>query len=395
MGMIEECRGLTDADLVKALGFLAHHEKRAVARLLAHLNEFDKRQLCVKVAGRSLFDYCVRELSYDEFDAYRRIRGARTIGKYPIALDLVEDGKLSLTSLVVLHPILTPENYRDWFRRAEGMTRKQLEALVVAKFPEQARPDFVRRLPPPTVVPGVPVLAVDVVPSEAAPVPGAEPIAEWLAIPAPAAPGGRLWQDVSPISAERVRIGFDAATALMRLIERARQVLRHKFPEGRLEDVVREALELLLDRRDPQRRLQLRVAATLGATAALRAQGAGEERDDGRLPTRFLRAYASGRYIPAKVKTAVWARDDGRCAWRFEDGTLCGSRDAVEYDHVIPYAKGGRSEYRNLRLLCRAHNRLAAEIAFPRPSGPPDAAPFSAPAPTGPTAPTATAPTSG
>lgn len=369
MGLIEECRALTDSDLAKALKFLAHHEKRAVARLLAHLHEFDQRQLCLKTTGRSLFEYCVRELSYDEFDAYRRIRGARTAGKYPIALDYLENGKLSLTSLVVLHPILTPENYREWFKQAEGKTRRQLEALVASRFPEQARPDLVRRLPlqQPHVVAAPSVHSVDVI-SEVVPSLPAEPVVEWLAIPAPSAPAGRLWQDISPISAERIRIGFDAAAALMRLIDRARQILRHKFPEGRLEDVLREALELLLERRDPQRRLLLKTPPLPKALMAA------DDREEGRLPTRFLRAYAAGRYIPAKVKTAVWARDQGRCAWRFDDGTVCGGRDFVEFDHIIPFAKGGRSEYRNLRLLCRAHNRLAAERAFPRPDGPQDAA---------------------
>lgn len=360
MRMLEECRAMSDVELTKALKYLAHHEKRAVARLLVHLHEFDLRQLCMKTMGRSLFDYCVRDLAYDEFDAYRRIRGARTIGKYPLALPLLEAGKLTLTSLVVLHPILTPANHREWLRRAEGRTRKQLEALIAAEFPEQERPDSVRRLPPhtPVVVPSAPVCSVDVVstpPSQSdAPSPG------WTAIPARIEPVVRRWQSVAPIAAGRVRVGFDAGTELMRMIERARQLLRHKFPEGRLEDVIREALELLLDKRDPQSRLVLNAGSTRSASAEL----------EDRLATRPARSGAAGRYIPAAVRRAVWARDDGRCVWRHEDGTPCGSRDAIEYDHVIPYAKGGRTEYRNLRLLCRAHNRLAAERAFPRPDGP-------------------------
>lgn len=345
MGTIEECRALPDGELAKTLLFLAHHEKRAVARLLAHLNEFDRRRLELKTGGRSLFEYCVRVLGYDEADAYRRVRGARVAGQFPDALELLESGKLSLTSLVVLQPILTRENAPEWLQQAQGKTRRQLEALVAARFPEQARLDVLRRLPQPVVVAAAP--------------PG--PVAQWSALPAPAAPIGRLWQAVSPISAERVRVGFDAAGALLRLIERAKQLLRHKFPEGRLEDVLKEALETFLDRRDPQRKLLLRSPRN-PPEPSVEGEGEGE---GGALHARFLRAYAAGRYIPAKVKSAVWARDQGRCAWRFEDATVCGGRDFVEFDHIVPYAKGGRSEYRNLRLLCRAHNQLAAQGAFP------------------------------
>lgn len=359
---------MSDDELEKSLRFLAHHEKRAIARLLAHLAVFDERQIAMQRKGQSLFDYCVHDLRYDEGDAFRRIRGARVAVKYPIALDHLENGKLSLTSLVVLHPILKPENFRDWFQKAEGKTRKQLEVIVASVFPEQDKPDFMRRLPPgyPTIVPSPPETAVDVLPS--ASFDSGQAPSEWLAIPAPTAPTGRVWQDVYPISSDRVRIGFDAAATLMRLIERARQLLRHKYPEGRLEDVMLDVLETFLERRDPQRRLGLKKRVPPMPKESIMAA---DDKEEGRLPTRFLRAYAAGRYIPAKVKSAVWARDQGRCAWRFDDGTVCGGRDFVEFDHIVPFAKGGRSEYRNIRLLCRAHNQLAAEQAFPSPAAPP------------------------
>ena len=160
---------------------------------------------------------------------------------------------------------------------------------------------------------------------------------------------------MSPVSANRVRVGFDAASIVAQLIERVRQILRHKYPEGRLEDLIREALEAYLDRKDPQRRLELKAAK------AERVAERPAPDDHDRLPTRFLRAWACGRYIPAKVKSAVWARDDGRCAWRDLDGTVCGSKDWIEYDHLRPFAKGGRSDdARNIRLLCRQHNQAAS-----------------------------------
>jgi hypothetical protein len=71
------------------------------------------------------------------------------------------------------------------------------------------------------------------------------------------------------------------------------------------------------------------------------------------------------RAIPAELKRAVWTRDQGRC--RFVDaksGRRCSSSYALEIDHIIPYAKGGLTELRNLRLLCRTHNRLQAIRSF-------------------------------
>lgn len=362
MGMLEDCRALSDEELTRSLRFLAQHEKKNSARLIAHLVEYGRRKLPARENGRSLFEYCVKELGFEEFDAYRRVKAARFTARYPIALDALGDGKVSLSALAHLEQGLPKsEDGRAWLKKVEGLSRREVEALIVTSFPEEARPDFIRRLPITSqLVHAVPPNAVEATPSVAPGEPG--PVVEWAAIPAGEAVSGRVWQDIMPIAADRIRIGFDAGTPLMRLIERARQLLRHKYPEGHLEDVLKDVLEVFLDRRDPQRRLALKTPSP-----STQAVMVADDKEEGRLPTRFVRAYAAARYIPAKIKSAVWARDQGRCAWRFDDGTVCGGRDFVEFDHIVPFAKGGRSEYRNIRLLCRAHNQMAAELAFPSP----------------------------
>jgi hypothetical protein len=57
----------------------------------------------------------------------------------------------------------------------------------------------------------------------------------------------------------------------------------------------------------------------------------------------------SVRQIPQVVKTAVWQRDGGRCR-------QCGAQQYLEFDHIIPYSKGGASSVNNVQLLCRMCN---------------------------------------
>jgi 5-methylcytosine-specific restriction endonuclease McrA len=38
----------------------------------------------------------------------------------------------------------------------------------------------------------------------------------------------------------------------------------------------------------------------------------------------------------------------------------------LQIDHIVPFAKGGKTEASNLRTLCRAHNLLMAELEFGR-----------------------------
>lgn len=54
--------------------------------------------------------------------------------------------------------------------------------------------------------------------------------------------------------------------------------------------------------------------------------------------------------ISTSVKNAVWRRDQGMCV-------QCGSKENLEFDHIIPFSKGGSNTARNLQLLCEPCNR--------------------------------------
>jgi 5-methylcytosine-specific restriction endonuclease McrA len=54
--------------------------------------------------------------------------------------------------------------------------------------------------------------------------------------------------------------------------------------------------------------------------------------------------------IAESVRLFVWQRDKGRCV-------KCGSRERLEFDHIIPIIAGGSSTERNIQLLCESCNR--------------------------------------
>jgi hypothetical protein len=63
-----------------------------------------------------------------------------------------------------------------------------------------------------------------------------------------------------------------------------------------------------------------------------------------------LRGEVRSRHISQDVKDQVWRRDQGRCV-------ECGSQERLEFDHIIPFARGGANTYRNIQLLCEPCNR--------------------------------------
>lgn len=67
-----------------------------------------------------------------------------------------------------------------------------------------------------------------------------------------------------------------------------------------------------------------------------------------------LGAEPPSRHITQEVKDKVWRRDQGRCV-------DCGSQERLEFDHIIPFARGGANSYRNVQLLCEGCNRAKAD----------------------------------
>lgn len=57
----------------------------------------------------------------------------------------------------------------------------------------------------------------------------------------------------------------------------------------------------------------------------------------------------ASRHIPQDIRIAVWQRDQGKC-------TQCTATSYLEFDHIIPFSKGGASTVNNVQLLCRKCN---------------------------------------
>jgi hypothetical protein len=178
--------------------------------------------------------------------------------------------------------------------------------------------------------------------------------------------------------------------------------LRHRFPDGRLENIFKEAAKALLERLERDKHAvpargssppappphatppdpQSAGAAVLLSpvpntqTALVRdvpklrildawyvPGGAGKPEGAGEATPKGTGR--SSRIVPRSVKRAVWARDGGRCAYTAPDGRRCESCDALEYDHIVAWADGGRSDTPdNIRLLCRAHNQRLGRRRF-------------------------------
>lgn len=83
-----------------------------------------------------------------------------------------------------------------------------------------------------------------------------------------------------------------------------------------------------------------------------------QKRKFGRLRKEMLSEHALHQArrerIPEDVRIFVWKRDSGKCV-------QCGSQEKLEFDHIIPVAKGGSNTERNIQLLCETCNRKKSD----------------------------------
>lgn len=362
---------LSDAELMLSLKTLVRSERRHLVAVLRHLAEMDRRRLANKQGFPSLFDYCVRELRYAEGEAARRIHAARAAAKYPMVYRAIDRGLLSLTTVSLLAPHLKWDNHRRLLREALGRNKRAVEKLVASLTPATERPERIRFLGLAAATDGSG--AGDASCAEGAEgAEGAGPrqdpssasgdgAARKNPAPLPGEPSGLLLLGAPPAphkqpgpSAQRVEFTFTGDEALLEAVERAKQLLRHKHASVGYEEVFVEAVRALLERIDPDRR-PVRLARHVTARSGGPAAGGG----------RGPRRITTSRVIPQRVKDEVWRRDGGRCAFVGPGGRRCSATGGLEYDHLRPWAQGGRSDDpTNVRILCAAHNGLEARRAF-------------------------------
>jgi len=426
-----------------------------LAGLLVYLGEVAARRLWAEQACTSMWDFCVRRLAMSESEAQRRIAAARVLREFPLARTYLERGQIHLCAIYELYKHITEDNHEELLREAAGKTTKAVGEMIAARFPK------------PDVHPCVEPLA----PQPALPGPTTERASPRDACSAAPPAASEVRPSVEPLAATRYRVELTVSRETKDKLERVRDLMRHRNPNGDLEKIFDLSLGLLLTKLEKERlgkatreeadmravawcvdgmnsappngatttqrdgatsspqddaanaqrngstrspqddaAIAQRDGATSspqddaadaqrnGSTSSLRDDAANAQRDGG---TSSLRADVANAqrdgstsslrddaadaqrdgatsappddkrrrrrsHILRAVRREVFARDQEQCTYVDAEGNRCPARGFLELDHVKPKALGGSDDASNLRLRCRAHNRLHAEQVFGR-----------------------------
>jgi hypothetical protein len=310
---------------------LAAKEREASAELVAHLAALDARPALYAAEGHgSLFTYCTDVLRLSEDAACNRIQAARACRDFPMILDLLGSGAMSLTSVRMLRPHLTTQNHEAVLARASGRSRREIEALVAELAPRPDVPSSVRKLPTATPAPTLMPAATST----------ATATRVEVATLAPPEPVRRpIIETTSP---ERYRVQFTIGKESHDKLRRVQALLRREIPDGDPGAIFERAVSLLLEKVE-----KAKLGAALKPRSLPIRPGADRQRD-----------------IPSHVQRAVSQRDGGQCAFVSNSGHRCTERTFLEFHHILPYALGGLATVENISLRCRRHNQYEAELVF-------------------------------
>src|SRR6187397_989471 len=138
---------LSDRALLERTATVAGDARQLMAELLALLGEVDSRRLYLGEGCSSLFAYCTQVLRLSEHAAYHRIEAARAARQYPVILELLAKGDVTLTTITMLRPHLTPHNYEALLAAARHKSKRDVEYQIACLAPKRDARTVVRRMP--------------------------------------------------------------------------------------------------------------------------------------------------------------------------------------------------------------------------------------------------------
>ncbi len=325
-------------DLSARLAELLRREHASMADFLLALADFARRRLWLELGYSSFFMFLHRELGLSKGASHYRKTAAELVQRVPQVVEPLRDGRLCITSIVELAKVLTPENHEEVLPRFFHRSKREAMEVTAELRPDPAPPkrDVVTKVcaapPAPATVESERAAGELVVPVQLANHPHANSPSE--ARVTMSQPHDR--RDLAvPLTADLRRLHVNVSRRFLGKLEAARAALSHARPGATAEEILEAGLDLVLAQH----------AKRKGLVAKPRKEPPPAKSD----------------HVPAHVKRAVWARDGGRCQW---PGGVCGSTLRLEFDHVVPRARGGPSTVEGIRLLCAVHNQLAARRAF-------------------------------
>ncbi|MCB0349627.1 MAG: HNH endonuclease [Bdellovibrionales bacterium] len=396
-------RQVSDEDILINTEKIIQEERRLTAELLQHLREIDRRMIYAKMGYPSLYDFLVRRFSYSSGAAYRRIATMRLIRDVPEVELKVSSGSISLSSAAKVQTFfrdiksensiqLSNTEKREIISQVENKSVREVDKILLHLSPNSVPKDRQRQITDDLTE--IKFIADSVLLTKL------DKIRLLISGKIPRASYREVINEASDIAISKLDRTANRGSS-HRPSKNFVQIASKNLFHGTSKNLVQGASKNLFEAGEENsiqasggtsdRSKELRHAKPTSGILCVKstsekvpdAQGTICEETSSNLPRHELTHSGIAQpektqseklqpeykicrpYISTHLKAEVWRKCEAKCSFKAKgDSKPCGSRYRLEVDHIVPVAKGGKTEIENLRLLCQTHNLYEAKRLF-------------------------------
>ncbi len=302
-------KSINDQLLIQQTENLVREERGVLTKILHYLREIDRRRLFSDLKYKSLFDFTVKHLGYPEDQAYRRISAMKLLKELPEIENKINLGEVTLTHINLAQTLFRKEKKNQNKEMSLEQKRSVLERIANKPVRE----------------------------------------AEKITLSLSSAPELMKPDRINQISENTTEIKFVASKDIQLKIERLKGLLAHKYPNISLGELFEKLCDLGLFEWNPTKMSSEKIKIENGEVSK-----AGEVNLKVAAPRK---RHVINKISQAQLMRNIFERAKNQCE-------NCNSTFALEIDHIHPKARGGLSNFENLRVLCRTCNQRAAVKQF-------------------------------
>jgi len=369
---------LSDQQILDAFSKQSHTEWQATLTILNLIKEAEQRQLFIRMGYRSTFSYLVDYLKYSEGQANRRIWSARCMAIYPIVTSMLIKRTLNLSTINVVHRLLTRDNHKEILGKIAGRSLREVQEIACGyghekQVKDRLTPIGKRIIEAPASSPNSPDLSK----SNSDLFNGRhenQDSGSGLPTENASSKNGTSQGNRSKERSQTVyKIQFEINEATKAKLTEVQSLLSSKYPKGvSYEQLLTACLDGYIEkhssaardrrRKERQARTEVKEKQQQQRSEEVKAKQAEVTPPPQQKPV--VTPPIKSRYIPVALRDSVWRRDQGKCTFIEPGGCRCESKWDLEIEHLVPFALGGTHDISNLTLRCRAHNMTTAYHRF-------------------------------
>lgn len=301
---------LSDHELIARTEHLVEQERQIVQVLIWHLQEIQDRKLFLAMEYTSMYECLIGHFKMSDTTAYGRIKVLKVMEDIPQVSESLKNGELNISSIALAHSFIEKHQKVTGEELSQNDKVELMESLKNKTTSEVK--ELLARCNPETALP---------------------------------------YDEIRPLTESHSQMRSTVSKELLTKMEYLKSLISHEEIHPTHEELLLKAFDALIEKIEKQKGLyQSQTKVSAPKPKDIEANTSTHRLTDG-----------TSRYISRNIKRFVFKRAQGRCEHIHTSGARCSSQFQTQFDHVIPFSKGGGTTLENIQLLCRVHNAAKSD----------------------------------